>query len=148
MPGWNIWKKATNENLKSRNLTCICRHLLLGYENFFWSVDDEITAGIKRTFVQLCQITIRQSVEQAVGGSKHYRDFPDERFLVMCFDWIFTFSCHFLFNVNVKWCRISGLNGMNLFRLTLSLPVMRIHINFPCLQWYAGNERVESQTSI
>ncbi len=43
--------------------------------HLLWTVDDEISAGVEGTLVQLCQISVCHAVEQTVRGTQHDRDF-------------------------------------------------------------------------
>ena len=44
-------------------LTCVGSHFLLGNEHLLGTVDDEVASRIQRALVQLCKITICESVE-------------------------------------------------------------------------------------
>ena len=50
----------------------ICRSTRSAY--LFRSVDDEVAAGVERTLVELGQIAVGESRQQAVCGAQHDRD--------------------------------------------------------------------------
>lgn len=54
------------------NNTQIHKHILA---NLLWSIDDEVSSGVEGTLVQLCQVSVRHAVEEAVVGAQHNRDF-------------------------------------------------------------------------
>lgn len=75
----------------------------LSATNLFWSVDDEVTAGIEGALVQLCQISIRHSVEKTVSWTEHDWDLADESFLMLGLNWLPPLLHHRLCDVNVEW---------------------------------------------
>lgn len=109
-------------------LTCICSHLFLSNQHFLWAVNDEVSAGIQRTLVQFCEITIRQSVQQTIRGAKHDGNLANERLLMLCFHRILAFLDHCLRNVHIKWSRISG--NRNIFNSLTTLWHV-IYLNIP-----------------
>ena len=93
--------------LLGEDVDCVCRHLLLRNEDFLRPVDDEIAAGIEGAFVEFCEVAVREVIEEAVGGSEHDGDLPDEGLGVLVYDGVFSLVLDRLGDVNVEWGRVT-----------------------------------------
>jgi len=94
-------------------------------EHLLRAVDDEVSAGVKGTLVQLRQVTVSEARQETVGGAQHDGDFADERLLVLGLHWVFIWLYHSLCNVHIQWRRVPA--GIKAF---YSVNVLHTHILF------------------
>jgi len=90
--------------LQKQHHTSVGGHLLLCNQHLLRTVDDKVAAGIKRTLVQLREITVRQGIQQTVRRPQHYRDLADESLLVLRLDRRLSLADNSLGYVDIQRC--------------------------------------------
>lgn len=80
-----------------------------------WAIDDEITSGVQRTFIEFTEVSVRQATQQAVSGAQHDGNFTNKGFLVLGLNLILPLLYDGLCDVNIQggWipARIGGRSG-------------------------------------
>lgn len=80
------------------------------------AIDDEITPRIKRTLVQLAEVSVCQATQEAVRGAKHDGDFTNEGFLMLRLNLVLPLLDDRLCDVNIQGSRIPEEGGWDNIR--------------------------------
>ena len=107
----NYMKPTRPRNVYCHMCTCVCSHLLLGNENFLRAINDEVSTRVKRTFIELSEITVSKSTQHTVRWPQHDGNLADECLLMLCFYWVFSFFQHRLCDVHIQRCRVAAKWG-------------------------------------
>lgn len=70
----NLGEEANGRRLRlGENIYVIRSHTLLRNEHFFRTINNKVSSRIVRTFVEIEQLRIPKSVQNAKGGPQHNR---------------------------------------------------------------------------
>ena len=75
-------------------------------QHFLGTVDDEVASRVEWTLVQLSQITIVETTEEAVRRTQHDWDLADERLQMLRLNWILLIGKYRLGYVHIQRRRV------------------------------------------